>query len=55
MQPSDRWLLAVALILIDLVIFFLPLTGLAAAWILIARPPWFREWVGRLYEGDRAG
>ena len=50
MQPSDRWILAVALVLVDLVIFFLPLTGLAAAWVLIARPPRFREWVERLYE-----
>lgn len=49
MKPSDRWLLAVALVLIDLLIFALPLTGLAAAWIIIARPPQVREWVGRLY------
>ena len=52
MQPADRWLLAVALVLVDLVIFFLPLTGLAAAWVLVVRPPWFREWVARLYEDE---
>ncbi len=52
MQPSDRWLLAIALVLVDLLIFALPLTGLAAAWVLIARPPRFREWVERLYEDD---
>jgi hypothetical protein len=52
MKPSDRWLLAIALVLVDLLIFAVPLTGLAAAWVLIARPPQFREWVLRLYEAD---
>jgi len=50
-RESDRWLLAVALVLVDLVVFVVPLTGLAAAYLLIARPPWFREWVRRLYDG----
>ncbi len=50
MRTADRWILAIALVLVDLVIFALPLTGLAAAWILLARPPWFRQWVDRLYE-----
>lgn len=49
MQPSDRWLLAIALVLIDLFVFVLPLTGLLAAWILIARPAWFRRWVDVLF------
>jgi hypothetical protein len=52
MKPSDRWLLAIALVLVDLLIFAVPLTGLAAAWVLIARPPQFREWVLRRYEAD---
>lgn len=55
MQPSDRWLLAIALVLIDLLIFFVPLTGIAAAWVVIARPPWFRDWVERLYARERDG
>lgn len=38
--------------LVDLVVFVVPLTGLAAAYLLIARPPWFRAWVDRLYGGD---
>ena len=29
--------------------FALPLTGLLAAYLILARPPWFREWVERLY------
>ena len=50
MKPSDRWLLAIAVVLVDLLIFALPLTGLAIAWVLIARPPQVREWMDRLYE-----
>ncbi len=49
MRPSDRWLIAIALVLIDLFIFVAPLTGLFAAWVLIARPAWFRRWVDELY------
>lgn len=49
MKPSDRWLLAVALVVIDVAIFFVPLTGLLAAYVLLARPTWFRSWVEQLY------
>lgn len=49
MSLTDRALLAVTILLLDLVVFFLPLTGLAAAYLLLARPPWFKEWVLRLY------
>jgi hypothetical protein len=52
MRPADRWLLAVVLVLVDLLVFALPLTGLLAAWIILARPPRFREWVDRLYQED---
>jgi hypothetical protein len=45
----DRWLLALLLVVIDLVIFAVPLTGLFAAYILLVRPPWFRTWVEDLY------
>ncbi len=49
-RPADRYLFAVVLILVDLVIFMLPLTGLLAGYLLIARPLWFRRWVEELYE-----
>ncbi len=49
MKSSDRWLLAIAVILVDLVIFVLPLTGLFAAYLVLARPPWFKSWVAQLY------
>ncbi len=50
MQSSDRWLIAIALVLIDLFIFVAPLTGLCAAYVLIARPAWFKSWVEELYD-----
>lgn len=49
MRPTDRWVLALLLVVIDLVIFAIPLTGLFAAYILLIRPPWFRTWVEDLY------
>jgi len=49
MRPSDRWLLALALVVFDVAVFFVPLTGLFAAYVLLARPPWFRSWVDQLY------
>ena len=49
MRPTDRWVLALLLVVIDLVIFAIPLTGLFAAYILLVRPPWFRTWVEDLY------
>ena len=49
MKSSERVLLAVVVILIDLAIFVVPLTGLFAAYLVLFRPPWFRAWVERLY------
>ncbi len=49
MKSADRWMLAIALVVIDVAIFMVPLTGLMAAYILLARPPWFKTWVERLY------
>ena len=49
MRSTDRWILALLLVMIDLVIFAIPLTGMFAAYVLLARPPWFRDWVENLY------
>ena len=49
MRTTDRWLLAISLIVVDVAIFMVPLTGLFAAYILLARPLWFRRWVEDLY------
>jgi hypothetical protein len=49
MTTQERVLLAVAVVLIDLTLFALPLTGIFAAYILLARPPWFLARVKQLY------
>lgn len=46
---ADRWLLAVAIVLVDVVVFVVPVTGLLAAWVILGRPAWFRRWVDELY------
>ncbi len=51
MTYAQRILLAILILLVDFVIFFLPVLALFAAYVLIARPPWFKTWVDRLYEG----
>jgi len=51
MRTSDRWLLAIALVLVDLFIFVVPITGLLAAYVLLVRPPWFKSFVEELYSG----
>ena len=49
MKEMDRLVLAGLIMAVDVGFFFLPLTGLFAAYILVARPPWFQEWVETLY------
>lgn len=52
MTQTDRILIAVAVVAVDLLLFALPLTGILAAYLVLARPPWFREFVDRLYQPD---
>ncbi len=49
MRTSDRVTWALLIVLVDTVAFALPLTALVLAYVVLARPPWFRDWVGRLY------
>ena len=49
MSTAERIGLAVLIVILDVAVFVVPITGLLAAWVLLARPPWFREWVERLY------
>jgi len=51
MTFGERLLWASAIVLVDLVIFVLPLTALFVAYLVMARPVWFRDWVLYLYEG----
>jgi hypothetical protein len=49
MSTAERVVLAVLIVVLDVAVFVIPVTGLLAAWVLLARPAWFRDWVDRLY------
>jgi len=49
MTSAERVAIAVGVVVVDVLLFALPLTGLLAAWVVLTRPPWFRRLVDRLY------
>jgi len=49
MPTYKRVLIAVAILLIDIVIFIVPLIAAFAAYIIVMRPPWFKKWIDQLY------
>jgi len=51
MSLFNRVLLALGVIILDLVVFFAPLTAFFLAYILIYNPPWFREFLNTLDAG----
>jgi len=53
MAMWKRFLLCAGLLLIDLGVFFLPLTALFLIYIVIFNPPWFREFLDRLDQGPQ--
>lgn len=48
MNYTYRMLLCVAILAIDLVVFFLPLSALFLVFIILANPPWFRNFLQEL-------
>ena len=44
----QRTLLAVLVLLVDLVVFFFPLTAVFLAYIILFNPLWFREFLERI-------
>lgn len=49
MRLVDRLLWALLLIVVDTAAFAVPLAALLLAYVMLARPPWFRNWVEQLY------
>lgn len=45
MTIAQRALLACFLIIVDLVAFFLPLTAILLAYVIVFNPPWFRDFI----------
>lgn len=50
MKQNERILWAVAIVLVDIGLVALPVTAFVAAYIILARPVWFQEWVNKLYQ-----
>ena len=48
MSSQKRYLLAFGIIMLDLVIFFLPLTAIFLAYVIIYNPPWVKYLLERL-------
>lgn len=53
MRLAHRLILALLIVVVDTAAFAVPLASLVLAYILLARPAWFRDWVDRLYRGVR--
>ena len=49
MRLADRLVWALVIVIVDTAVFAIPLAALILAYVLIARPRWFREWVEKLY------
>ena len=48
MSLQKKLLLAFGIILLDLVVFFLPLTSFFLAYVIIYNPPWVKDFLERL-------
>ncbi len=48
MPKSTRILIAIGILLVDVVIFFLPLTAIFLMYIIIANPPWFTKFLNEM-------
>ncbi|RKT47012.1 hypothetical protein BDD21_4560 [Thiocapsa rosea] len=51
MRLAHRLVLALLIVVVDTAAFAVPLAALLLAYVLLARPPWFRDWVDRLHRG----
>ncbi len=52
MTQNQRLGLACAIVLVDFLVVAIPVAALILGYAILARPPWFREWVDRLYSRD---
>jgi uncharacterized membrane protein len=51
MSRQKRILLALGIILVDLVVFFVPLTAFFLAYVIVYNPPWARDFLEGLDRG----
>jgi len=49
MRLADRIVWALLIVVVDTATFAVPLSAFLLAYVLLARPPWFRNWVEQVY------
>jgi hypothetical protein len=54
MSKKQRILVCVIILLVDLAVFFLPLTAIFLVYIIWENPPWFREFLQQLDSPKRS-
>jgi hypothetical protein len=52
MSMTYRVLICIGILLIDLIVFYLPLTAFFLIYILLANPPWFRKFLQQINQVD---
>ena len=48
MSKNQRIMICVIILMLDLVVFFLPLSAIFLVYIIMVNPPWFREFLQQL-------
>lgn len=48
MSKQNRILLALGILLLDLVVFFFPLTAFFLAYVIVYNPPWVKDFLEKL-------
>jgi len=48
MSKKQKILICVLILVLDMVVFFLPLTAIFLVYIILQNPPWFREFLQQL-------
>jgi len=49
MSEQTIWVLALGVVALDLLLFMVPIVPFVVAYVLVVRPPWFKEFVDDLY------
>lgn len=52
MSMTTRVLLAIGILALDFVVFFLPVSALFLAYVILFNPPWVRQFLDRLNESE---
>ncbi len=50
MSERTIWAIALGAIVLDLLMFMVPIVPFVVAYVLLVRPPWFKAFVDDLYD-----